>query len=120
MRLRQGHVVYQLMGPEGSVVSESRSFFFFSSRRRHTRLQGDWSSDVCSSDLARRRRRRACGSGAGKPELLQFLAQRAAVDAENARGLALVAARVIEHDAKQRSEERRVGEECRTRWSPYH
>src|SRR5256885_3558394 len=29
------------------------SYFFFSSRRRHTRLQGDWSSDVCSSDLAR-------------------------------------------------------------------
>src|SRR2546426_3719790 len=29
-------------------------FFFFSSRRRHTRLQGDWSSDVCSSDLRRR------------------------------------------------------------------
>src|SRR5688500_19395414 len=28
------------------------SLFFFSSRRRHTRLQGDWSSDVCSSDLA--------------------------------------------------------------------
>src|SRR5256885_663183 len=27
--------------------------FFFSSRRRHTRLQGDWSSDVCSSDLFR-------------------------------------------------------------------
>src|SRR5574341_1575305 len=25
--------------------------FFFSSRRRHTRLVGDWSSDVCSSDL---------------------------------------------------------------------
>src|SRR6266566_64583 len=25
--------------------------YFFSSRRRHTRLQGDWSSDVCSSDL---------------------------------------------------------------------
>src|SRR4051812_49580322 len=28
------------------------SFFFFSSRRRHTRLTCDWSSDVCSSDLA--------------------------------------------------------------------
>src|SRR5688500_13675350 len=28
--------------------------FFFSSRRRHTRLQGDWSSDVCSSDLVQR------------------------------------------------------------------
>src|SRR5256885_3875032 len=32
--------------------------FFFSSRRRHTRLQGDWSSDVCSSDLPDRRFRR--------------------------------------------------------------
>src|SRR6266446_5799296 len=30
------------------------SCFFFSSRRRHTRLQGDWSSDVCSSDLGAR------------------------------------------------------------------
>src|SRR5256885_13136700 len=30
--------------------------FFFSSRRRHTRLQGDWSSDVCSSDLDEHRR----------------------------------------------------------------
>src|SRR5256885_2977071 len=29
----------------------SQILFFFSSRRRHTRLQGDWSSDVCSSDL---------------------------------------------------------------------
>src|SRR5437764_15075260 len=29
-------------------------FFFFSSRRRHTRYIGDWSSDVCSSDLASR------------------------------------------------------------------
>src|SRR5688500_8231026 len=44
-----------------SVMSKARAFslvvggsinsFFFSSRRRHTRLQGDWSSDVCSSDL---------------------------------------------------------------------
>src|SRR2546426_11875639 len=32
-------------------MSSFSSFFFFSSRRRHTRLQGDWSSDVCSSDL---------------------------------------------------------------------
>src|SRR5437879_12614729 len=30
-------------------------FFFFSSRRRHTRYIGDWSSDVCSSDLFRRK-----------------------------------------------------------------
>src|SRR5262249_56408479 len=30
---------------------ESKNFFFFSRRRRHTRLVSDWSSDVCSSDL---------------------------------------------------------------------
>src|SRR3989440_4932351 len=33
-----------------------RCFFFFSSRRRHTRSDRDWSSDVCSSDLRERRR----------------------------------------------------------------
>src|SRR5579884_1327235 len=32
-------------------------FFFFSSRRRHTRWPRDWSSDVCSSDLTTKRRR---------------------------------------------------------------
>src|SRR5436309_11078989 len=31
-------------------------FFFFSSRRRHTRFSRDWSSDVCSSDLAKAKR----------------------------------------------------------------
>src|SRR5690349_23914529 len=50
--------------------------FFFSSRRRHTRSLRDWSSDVCSSDLAARRSRRAGrlaaarserGAGAGRP-----------------------------------------------------
>src|SRR5256885_7885001 len=33
------------------AINFIKVFFFFSSRRRHTRLQGDWSSDVCSSDL---------------------------------------------------------------------
>src|SRR5256885_7761493 len=37
--------------------------FFFSSRRRHTRLQGDWSSDVCSSDLKCGLILSACGAG---------------------------------------------------------
>src|SRR6266487_1228416 len=32
---------------------QTGGFFFFSSRRRHTRWTGDWSSDVCSSDLGR-------------------------------------------------------------------
>src|SRR5256885_8536055 len=37
------------MGEDGRLTCPF--VFFFSSRRRHTRLQGDWSSDVCSSDL---------------------------------------------------------------------
>src|SRR5260370_31974007 len=42
---------------ERSLVESDRvdiSFFFFSSRRRHTRFKCDWSSDVCSSDLMKR------------------------------------------------------------------
>src|SRR5205807_4949338 len=70
-------------------------FFFFSSRRRHTRLQGDWSSDVCSSDLSRR---------APATELLSM----GAAVPRGARRRDLC-----------RSEERRVGKECRSRWSPY-
>src|SRR6266487_2215229 len=34
-----------------SMIARKWVFFFFSSRRRHTRWTGDWSSDVCSSDL---------------------------------------------------------------------
>src|SRR3989449_7178810 len=34
------------------MIRLRRLFFFFSSRRRHTRCSRDWSSDVCSSDLA--------------------------------------------------------------------
>src|SRR6516164_10644573 len=71
--------------------------FFFSSRRRHTRWICDWSSDVCSSDLRRpleRHHARACLDKApGQQHAL-------AVDV--------------------RSEERRVGKECRSRWSRYH
>src|SRR5207248_8127750 len=39
-------------------------FFFFSSRRRHTRSYGDWSSDVCSSDLSVKAAGSALGTGA--------------------------------------------------------
>src|SRR2546426_12668357 len=47
------------------VFSSLLFVFFFSSRRRHTRLQGDWSSDVCSSDLKqfKPKPRAACGLG---------------------------------------------------------
>src|SRR5580658_2354811 len=46
-------------------------FFFFSSRRRHTRLQGDWSSDVCSSDLCVRREK-SCAAARGPMDSFPF------------------------------------------------
>src|SRR5256885_11585547 len=77
--------------------------FFFPSRRRHTRLQGDWSSDVCSSDLPR----------AADP---QHADTADLGDVGNVRA----AARLQVDSRNPRSEERRVGKECRSRWSPYH
>src|SRR5437879_7017019 len=41
----------QFIGFIGLAVLFDVAYFFFSSRRRHTRYIGDWSSDVCSSDL---------------------------------------------------------------------
>src|SRR6266571_6846387 len=49
----------------GLIASCEARWFFFSSRRRHTRLTGDWSSDVCSSDLAAHTARRPGPAGAG-------------------------------------------------------
>src|SRR6266566_6896609 len=43
------HATPSLIG--AALCPSSRHVCFFSSRRRRTRLQGDWSSDVCSSDL---------------------------------------------------------------------
>src|SRR5882762_1135327 len=45
-------------------------FFFFSSRRRHTRFKCDWSSDVCSSDLAGRPRTACQYQGGAKREMI--------------------------------------------------
>src|SRR5256885_13049889 len=45
-------MVATVLSGQNNVCVRWGVFFFFSSRRRHTRLQGDWSSDVCSSDLA--------------------------------------------------------------------
>src|SRR2546422_5178074 len=44
------HTLIHISEPNKPIGSHS-SFFFFSSRRRHTRCSRDWSSDVCSSDL---------------------------------------------------------------------
>src|SRR3712207_7148175 len=93
--------------------NELMSIFFFSSRRRHTRYWRDWSSDVCSSDLVEVLLRLA--RGAEEPRVH---ARELAVDAFLARHpLDLVDRREV---APDRSEERRVGKECRSRWSPYH
>src|SRR2546426_7011580 len=78
-------------------------FFFFSSRRRHTRLQGDWSSDVCSSDLV-----------ASQTVPILAIAPMVVVWLASIHVTAWISVAVI------RSEERRVGKECRSRWSPYH
>src|SRR6266487_3802420 len=79
----------------------SELFFFFSSRRRHTRWTGDWSSDVCSSDLIKR------------PWLWESAQSRDA-PVKTPSPTKKTRRWLI------RSEERRVGKECRSRWSPYH
>src|SRR5256885_3226315 len=94
-------------------------FFFFSSRRRHTRLQGDWSSDVCSSDLAGRAS--LGGDGCSRVSRDQRRCARSHENGALPRGFVLPAERVVhQRAASARSEERRVGKECRSRWSPYH
>src|SRR3989442_8636877 len=96
-------------------------FFFFSSRRRHTRCGRDWSSDVCSSDL--------------QTGLCLRITPELSVNDFKVRELGIVGPDVREGtnrfayhaglqeafaEVKLRSEERRVGKECRSRWSPYH
>src|SRR3712207_7147441 len=94
-------------------------FFFFSSRRRHTRYWRDWSSDVCSSDLARSGAPslgEAQGHGASDMRRRHARARDRVVPARPGRA----DARPRSSDGVGRSEERRVGKECRSRWSPYH
>src|SRR5256885_6612486 len=96
--------------------------FFFSSRRRHTRLQGDWSSDVCSSDLIplapgmELKAGDQLNTGAGSRVVVKLSEGSVVKHGENG------SLRIAELDParEMRSEERRVGKECRSRWSPYH
>src|SRR2546422_7080875 len=53
------------------VIERIYHIFFFSSRRRHTRCSRDWSSDVCSSDLAWRRAQALLNTYAKRPDLLE-------------------------------------------------
>src|SRR5437762_11178033 len=87
-------------------------FFFFSSRRRHTRYIGDWSSDVCSSDLFITRKMEFSASHiCANPALPEEENRRLFGDAANPHGHGHNY--VVE--VTVRSEERRVGKECRTR-----
>src|SRR5215467_6600949 len=64
-------------------------FFFFSSRRRHTRLQGDWSSDVCSSDLAAGMSTLILAGDAGAAEQWNFYMHQSAPNFATSRGAKL-------------------------------
>src|SRR5690606_39681740 len=93
-------------------------FFFFSSRRRHTRFSRDWSSDVCSSDLGL------------YSELDNFLiVSISEVISLHEKCSGYQTNNSIFSDIYMmecfeiiisRSEERRVGKECRARWSRSH
>src|SRR5258706_11482838 len=101
----------------------SQLFFFFSSRRRHTRLVSDWSSDVCSSDLGIIRLDGTLNSSsASPPSNLLLLATSSPFESNNSITTTAFEPMLFAATSKTkfRSEERRVGKECRSRWSPYH
>src|SRR5207249_6669890 len=105
-----------------------RSDFFFSSRRRHTRSKRYWSSDVCSSDL---KENYLAAMDAGVDD---FIAK--PLDREQLAARLRVAERVLalqgtvraleglipicSYCKRVRSEERRVGKECRCWWGRGH
>src|SRR3712207_8131531 len=93
--------------------------FFFSSRRRHTRYWRDWSSDVCSSDLDKRMliAQPASRSWNENPWHLPHRGDPHHLPPDGGGGPAT--ARRRRERIPPRSEERRVGEECRSRWSAY-
>src|SRR5205814_3220530 len=82
-------------------------YFFFSSRRRHTRCLSDWSSDVCSSDLGY-----WSPGGARLETRLELLVSQLAAELSACQWC-------IDQAGHRwlRSEERRVGKECRSRGS---
>src|SRR5688572_31578548 len=102
-------------------------FFFFSSRRRHTRFDCDWSSDVCSSDLPVEKLMKP-DRIAPKSPLTQNLILLSSskelgkiVSSQEPQAFSQICnsageATVVQPSVSQidRSEERRVGKECRS------
>src|SRR5699024_11750446 len=96
-----GHdTIDELETQRSSIVS----VFFFSSRRRHTRSKRDWSSDVCSSDLSLKERSVSSALKSSKKSLSLVTSPSTCRIASD---------RIL----RFRSEERRVGKECRSRGS---
>src|SRR5699024_11254574 len=97
-------------------------YFFFSSRRRHTRSKRDWSSDVCSSDLQVGEQvveafclgiQQLRAAGGDRIEFLtRFVDEVRRGPDRRQRGPQLV--RDVRDEL--RSEERRVGKECESGW----
>src|SRR5690606_40704116 len=101
-------------------------FFFFSSRRRHTRFSRDWSSDVCSSDLETLpeapfyyNHEAKAGERAAITFALSWLPDGGTPIQESYVNL-IPTAQGGTHVNGLRSEERRVGKECRCRCVPDH
>src|SRR5690348_17996361 len=90
--------------------------FFFSSRRRHTRWTGDWSSDVCSSDLFN-----TVGVGKGSVtagnNTINYNTEATLLSMHSAFIAFGSTTPQTVQTWKIRSEERRVGKECRSRWA---
>src|SRR5438270_11756590 len=95
-------------------------FFFFSSRRRHTRFDCDWSSDVCSSDLSDVVLTHKIESEVFRDRDIP----KGDINVNCVDGVAFLRGQVERPDLVElieaRSEERRVGKECRSRWWAYH
>src|SRR3546814_6753786 len=93
-------------------------FFFFKQKTAYEMRISDWSSDVCSSDLAQQRNVRGAVGIVFDPLHARRDTFLVALEVDDVVMLLVATADVA------RSEERRVGKECvstcRTRWSPYH
>src|SRR5258707_10896204 len=100
-------------------------FFFFSSRRRHTRYWRDWSSDVCSFFFKQKTAYEILAGRSREPVIeRQFDDHLARRGRGNTDGVFAYKRQPADEGFDfaliERSEERRVGKECRSRWSPYH